>query len=356
LRHRIGIQCRWSVGAGSGDWHEDRQMPFADLPILPSGLPAAAAIPGLGAPLATGLAAIAALLVTGSLAAAVLVARDPVKWADLGPRMRSWWIIVALVTGALLAGPAWLTALFALVSFVALREFVTLAPTRREDRPVVLLAFLAVPVAYSAVLIDNYAFFLTLIPVYLFLLMAFAMAWIGRTEKFLATAGILYWGVVVCVTNIAYVPFLMHVPSSEAGPAGAAGLVFFLLVATQLNDVAQYVWGRAFGQARITPLVSPNKTWAGAVGGFATTAALIWFAGPVFTPLPPHALAILAVILPVAGFAGDITMSAIKRDLGVKDTGDLLPGHGGALDRLDSLTFTAPLYFHILAFFALERF
>jgi phosphatidate cytidylyltransferase len=307
-------------------------------------------------PLLAGLGAVLACLVLGSLAAAVLVRKDKERWSDLPPRMASWWVICALVTAALLAGTGAMIALFALASFIALREFVTLAPTRREDRPVVLLAFASVPVAYGAVWIDNYAFFLTLIPVYLFLTMAFAMAWIGRTEKFLATAGILYWGVVACVTNIAYVPFLMQVPPGEAGPAGPAGLVFFLLAVTQINDVAQYIWGRSFGRAKITPGVSPNKTWAGAFGGYATTAALIWFAGPLFTPMPPLGLAALALMLPVAGFAGDITMSAIKRDLGVKDTGTLLPGHGGALDRLDSLTFTAPLFFHLLAFFAVDRF
>ena len=306
--------------------------------------------------LSAGLAAVLAALVLGSVAAAVLVRRNPERWADLPPRMGSWWVICLLLGAALLLGAQATIALFALISFIALREFVTLAPTRREDRPVVLLAFAAVPIAYGAVWIDNYAFFLTLIPVYLFLIMAFAMAWIGRTEKFLATAGILYWGVVACVTNIAYTPFLMRVPADEAGPAGPAGLVFFLLAVTQINDVAQYIWGRSFGRQRITPSVSPNKTWAGALGGWATTAALIWFAGPCFTPLDPLPLAILAAALPVAGFAGDITMSAIKRDLGVKDTGTLLPGHGGALDRLDSLTFTAPLYFHILAFFAVDRF
>lgn len=306
--------------------------------------------------LVAGLALVLAVLLTGSAAAAALVARDRGRWADLPARMRSWWVICLVLGGALLAGADWMIGLFALISFIALREFVTLAPTRREDRPVILLAFAAVPVAYGAVLIDNYAFFLTLIPVYLFLMMAFAMAWIGRTEKFLATAGILYWGVVTCVTNIAYAPFLLKVPVAEAGPAGPAGLVFFLLAVTQINDVAQYVWGRAFGHSRITPAVSPNKTWAGALGGLVTTATIIWLAGPLFTPLPPVGLAVLALCLPVAGFAGDITMSAIKRDLGVKDTGTLLPGHGGALDRLDSLTFTAPLFFHLLAFFAVERF
>jgi phosphatidate cytidylyltransferase len=313
-------------------------------------------VASLAPALVMGLSVVGILLTLGTLAAFVLPNLQPGKWADLGPRMRSWWIMCALVIGALLLGPYALIVLFGFVSFLALKEFLTLAPTRREDRLVVLLVYCAVPIAYGAVWIDNYDFFLTIIPVYLFLIVAFMMAWIGRTERFLATAGILYWGVVACVTNLAYIPFLIQVPAAQAPQAGPAGLVFFLIFVTQLNDVSQYCWGKAFGRTKITPLVSPNKTWEGAIGGWITTGLVIWFLGPVFTPLTGIGLATAAIALPVAGFAGDITMSAIKRDLGVKDTGQLLPGHGGALDRLDSLTFTAPLFFHLLAFFAVERF
>jgi phosphatidate cytidylyltransferase len=211
-------------------------------------------------------------------------------------------------------------------------------------------------VTYLSIWADEYVLFLVLVPVYLFTLMAFAMALGGRVENYLATAGVIYWGVVVCVTNLGYVPLLMRVPAEQAGPAGAAGLVLFVLLVTQLNDVAQYAWGKSLGKRQILPTVSPKKTWEGAIGGGLTTAAVIVLLGPMFTPLQGAGLWLLAIGLPIAGFAGDVTMSAIKRDLGVKDTGTLLPGHGGALDRLDSLTFTAPLFFHILAFFAVEHF
>jgi phosphatidate cytidylyltransferase len=133
-------------------------------------------------------------------------------------------------------------------------------------------------------------------------------------------------------------------------------MVFFLLVATEANDVLQYCWGKLFGRRKIMPTVSPNKTWEGFLGGWISTSALIWFAGPIFLPLSGLGLAVLAISLPLAGFAGDVTMSAIKRDIGVKDTSQLIPGHGGLLDRADSLTFTAPLYFHLVAYFGLARF
>jgi phosphatidate cytidylyltransferase len=311
-------------------------------------------------PLFIGYAAVLVLLILGTLAAIVLPRMQPGKWADLGPRMRSWWVMAILLGAALALGWQATAILFALISFLALKEFLTLAPTRKEDRLIVLLAYVSVFVNYGLIFADSlfedsYQIYLVFIPVYGFLAAAAAMAWIGRTDGYLPTVGIVHWGMVICVYNIGYIAFLMRVPDYEA-PAGAAGLVFFLIFITQLNDVAQYCWGKAFGKTKITPKVSPNKTWEGAIGGWLTAALAFYFLAPVFTPLQPLHAAIMGLIVPVAGFFGDITMSAIKRDLGVKDTSHLIPGHGGVLDRLDSLTFAAPLYFHLLAYFAIERF
>lgn len=307
-----------------------------------------------------GFLGVLALLILGTIAALILPRAQPGKWSDLGPRMRSWWVIVILVGGALLLGWQATAILFAFISFLALKEFLTLAPTRKEDRLIVLLAYLSVFVNYGlifadAIFQDSYQIYLVFLPVYGFLISAAAMAWIGRTEGYLPTVGIIHWGMVVCVYNIGYIAYLMRVPDAEA-PAGGAGLVFFLIFITQLNDVAQYCWGKAFGRTKITPSVSPNKTWEGAIGGWLTTAVVFYVLAPVFTPLSPVHAAIMGIVVPMAGFFGDITMSAIKRDLGVKDTSRLIPGHGGVLDRLDSLTFAAPVYFHLLAYFAIERF
>lgn len=313
-------------------------------------------------PLLVGFGCVLVLLVLGAIAALILPAAQPGQWKDLRPRVWSWWVIAVLVGAALLAGWQATAILFALTSFLALKEYLTLAPTRKEDRLVVLLAYLSIPINYGVIFADgivwedSYRVYLVIVPVYMFLTAAALMAWIGRTDGYLATVGIVHWGIVVCVYNLGYIAFLMRTPESEAPQAGAAGLVFFLLFITQLNDVAQYVWGKAFGKARITPRVSPNKTWGGAIGGWATAGAAFFFLAPYFTPFEPHEAAIAAVLVPFAGFFGDITMSAIKRDLGVKDTSQLIPGHGGVLDRIDSLTFSAPLYFHLLAIFALERF
>lgn len=303
-----------------------------------------------------GLGGILALLVLGSLVAATLTVVRPSKdYRELRQRMSSWWVMVLLLAAALLAGWQATLALFAVVSFIALREFLSLAPTRREDRLIILGCYLTIPVSYAFVAADIYGIYLVIIPVYAFLILPWLMAVIGQTKGYLSSVALFHWGLMTCVYNIGYAAFLMRTPADQA-PAGAAGLVFFLLVATEFNDVAQYVWGKLFGRHKIIPKVSPNKTWEGFLGGWASTAALIWFVGPLFLPLGGIGLATLAVVLPVAGFAGDVTMSAIKRDIGVKDTSHLIPGHGGILDRIDSLTFTAPLYFHLLAWFSLAKF
>ena len=307
-------------------------------------------------PLLIGLIALAGLLGLGTIAALLLPKFQPGKWDDMGPRMYSWWIICLLVAGALLFGTKPFIILFGFISFIALKEFLTLAPTRKEDRIVVLAHYFVIILSYWAIWMNNYDYFLVIIPVYVFLGTAVMMTLGGRTEGFLATAGIMQWGMVVCVFNLGHVAFLMQVPPAEAPQAGPAGLVFFLILITQLNDVTQYIWGKMLGKTKISPRISPNKTWEGAIGGFATTALIFVLLAPYFTPLTLGPSIFIGATLPVLGFFGDITMSAIKRDLGVKDTSQLLPGHGGALDRLDSLMFTAPWYFHMLAYFAIDRF
>ena len=304
-----------------------------------------------------GLAGVVLLLGIAAAIAAVLPLLKPEKsYVELRLRISSWWVMVALLAGALLAGWPATVAMFALISFLGLREFLSLAPTRREDRFAILAAYGVLVASYGFIVADLYMFYLVFIPVWVFLGLPFLMAMLGQTRGYLATAATFHWGLVTCVYNLGFAAFLMRTPTDEALPAGAAGLVFFLLLATEFNDVAQYVWGKLLGRHKILPTVSPNKTWEGFLGGWLSAGLLIWFVGPVFTPLSGVGLAILAVVLPVAGFAGDVTMSAVKRDIGVKDTSHAIPGHGGVLDRADSLTFTAPLYFHLMALYALDRF
>jgi phosphatidate cytidylyltransferase len=172
------------------------------------------------------------------------------------------------------------------------------------------------------------------------------MVLIGETSGFLRAAGTLHWGLMATVFSISHVAFLLVVPRSVNPRAGGAGLVLYLVFLTQFNDVAQYLWGKALGRHKILPKVSPNKTVEGFLGGLATSLALAWLLAPWLTPFDRLESVGAGLILGFGGFIGDVVISALKRDLGIKDSGTLLPGHGGILDRIDSLSYTAPLFFH----------
>lgn len=270
---------------------------------------------------------------------------------ELRARIRSWWIMAGIFAFAMLLGHTAMLLFLGLVSFLALKEYLSLIPTRRADRTVLFWAYLAIPIQYYWVGSEWYGMFAIFIPVYMFLFLPLPMLIKGETEGFLKAIGTLNWGLMATIYGISHAAFLLVLPADGNPGAGGAGLLLFLVLVTEFNDVAQYVWGRTLGRHKVIPRVSPNKTWEGLIGGVATTGLLSLLLAPVLTPLAPLPALALGAFLGAAGFFGDVTISAIKRDLGIKDSGALIPGHGGILDRLDSLTYTAPLFFHIIRYF-----
>jgi len=242
------------------------------------------------------------------------------------------------------------------LSFLALKEYLSLIPTRRADRRVLAWAYLSIPFQYLWVWIEWYGMFIIFIPVYVFLFLPLRMVTIGETAGFLKAAGTIHWGLMITVFSISHIAFLLVLPNTAPATAATAtvfgaGLVLYLVILTELNDVAQYVWGKSFGERKILPTVSPNKTVAGFLGGLGTTALLGLALAPLLTPLTILEGLGAGILIGASGFVGDVTISAMKRDLGIKDTGSILPGHGGILDRVDSLTYTAPLFFHFIRYF-----
>jgi phosphatidate cytidylyltransferase len=291
----------------------------------------------------------------------ILVAASLVVWAlrrarperDLGElvlRVKSWWVMASVFTLAMVLSPRASVVFLGLMSFLSLKEYLSLIPTRRADRRVLFWAYLAIPLQYLWVAIGWYGMFIVFIPVYVFLLLPMRMVLIGETSGFLRSAGTLHWGLMMTVFNLSHVAYLLALPAAQNPAGGGAGLVLTLVFLTQFNDVAQYVWGKSFGRHKVIPKVSPNKTWEGLLGGLATTIGLASLVGPWLTPLTRPEAVLFGLMIGLGGFIGDVTISAVKRDLGIKDTGALIPGHGGILDRVDSLTYTAPLFFHVLRY------
>jgi phosphatidate cytidylyltransferase len=297
------------------------------------------------------------LLLLGGLYVALVFATALVAWklqgqpkgGELWLRMTSWWKIITLFSVAILIGPQGAVWLLGFVSFLALKEYFSLIPTRRADRRVLFWAYLAIPLQYYWAYIGWYGMFIIFIPVYLFLLVPLRKVLIGETQGFLHSVGTIHWGLMTTVFSLSHAAFLMALPA-EGSPAGGAGLLLFLVVLTELNDVMQYVWGKSIGRTKVAPSVSPGKTWGGLAGGVGTTVLLAWLLAPWLTPLDDLHAILAGLLIGLFGFIGDITISAVKRDIGIKDSGSLIPGHGGILDRVDSLTYTAPLFFHFLYF------
>jgi phosphatidate cytidylyltransferase len=299
------------------------------------------------------LAGVTAVLVTASTIGGVLKARaggEPSPTIDnLNARVKAWWIMAALLGAAVAFGKTAVILLYAAASFFALREFVTLTDTRRGDHYALLAAFfVALPVQYWLVWTEWYGLFAVFIPVYGFLLMPVIAALRQDTENFLARVSAQQWGLMICVYCASHVPALLTLDIH-----GFAGkqvlLVAFLIIVVQGSDVLQYVFGKLFGRTRVAPQLSPSKTWEGLVGGvaFATLlGAALWWITP-FSPLQAGAMAFAICIM---GFFGGLVMSAIKRDRGVKDWGRMISGHGGVLDRIDSIVFSAPIFFHLTRF------
>lgn len=297
------------------------------------------------------LGGIFAVLLLASLLVYVLQRRNPGKrYAELRQRVRSWWIMAGVFALAMSLNRNISLFFFAFMSFLALKEYLSLIPTRRADRRVLFWAYLTIPLQYYWVAQAWYGMFIIFIPVYAFLFLPLRMVTIGETHDFHRAAGTLHWGLMTMVFSISHVAFLLVLPGADASVAGGAGLVLFLVLLTESNDVAQYVWGKLLGRRKIIPKVSPNKTWEGFVGGFLTTVALAVLLAPWLTPLSPEHAAMAGLLIGWSGFVGDVVISALKRDIGVKDSGALIPGHGGVLDRIDSLTYTAPLFFHFVRY------
>lgn len=290
-------------------------------------------------------------LALASLISYVMARRAPDgSLGELRQRVRSWWVMTAVFAVALVLNRNLSLVFFAFVSFLALKEYLSLIPTRRSDRRVLFWAYLAIPFQYWWIATEWYGMFIIFIPVYVFLFLPMRMVMIGETHEFLRAAGTVHWGLMMMVFSISHVAFLLVLPETANPVAGGAGLVLFLVLLTELNDVAQYIWGKTFGRRRIIPRVSPNKTWAGFLGGVATTTALAMLLAPVLTPFDNRYAAMAGALIGLSGFVGDVVISSLKRDIGVKDSGSIIPGHGGILDRIDSLIYTAPLFFHFVRY------
>lgn len=311
-------------------------------------------LPALHDPAVELFLGIGAVLLVATLIGRVLAwTTQPAKRAtidNLNARINAWWVMALLVGIAFAFGKPGVLVLFFLVSLLALREFITLLPTRGGDYWALVAAFyLVLPIQYVLVGIEWYGLFSIFIPVYGFLLLPILAAGGGDTTRFLERAAKVQWGLMISVFCISHVPALLTLRIAGYEHRNLL-LIAFLVIVVQSSDVLQYVWGKLCGRHLIAPKLSPSKTWEGFVGGIASATllgGLLWW----ITPFPFWGALAMALVINLMGFLGGLVMSAIKRDRGIKDWGHMIEGHGGVLDRLDSVCFAAPVFFHLTRYF-----
>jgi phosphatidate cytidylyltransferase len=266
---------------------------------------------------------------------------------NLNASLRAWWKMITVFVLASILGPHGALVLFAILSFMAMREYMTLVPTRRGDHLTLFWSFFVImPLQYCLIGMQRYGPFAILIPALAFIFVPSSIAIEGDTEHFLERSAKIQFGLMVCVYCLSHAPalLLLKIPGFEGHDAR---LLLYLGFIDQMNDVLQYVWGRLIGRHKIAWRVSPSLTWDGFLLGVLSATALgamLWWVTP-FTPVQSAALSFAICIL---GSAGRLVMSAIKRDIGIKDFGLIIEKRGGILDRIDSLCFAAPIFYHLV--------
>ena len=293
-------------------------------------------------------AAVAVLLLAACIIYALGATRriGPALQRELWLRTGSWAALLPLMIGPVLLGRVWTIAAVTLLGLLCLREYDRATGLFRNHvmSGATVLAILAVNVAS----LDHwYNFFMALIPLSVAVLSVASIPW-DRPSGYIQRTGLAIFGFMLFGAGLGHLGYMANDP-------GYRPIVLLVLTAVALNDVFAFTFGKLIGGRKLLPATSPNKTVSGAVGALVSTAVLVAaLAHLIFrgTALDHAALLLgLGALVSLAGQAGDLMLSSIKRDLGIKDMGVAIPGHGGLLDRFNSLLLVSPAVFHYVGYF-----
>lgn len=279
-------------------------------------------------------------------------------------RIQSGWFFTIVVAVAFFY-PRLTVFLFFMISFWALREFVTLTPTRSGDhRALFWVFFFFTPMQFFLVAFDNYGLYSVLIPVYGFLFIAARAAFAGDFDRFLERIAKVQCALMICVYCLSFAPALLFLrwrtdldASRGAAPVDRfvqARVLLFFITIVLASELLQWIWSRIYGRHVIASSIDATRSWEGVLVGATCTAALGLALGWA-TPFPRWWQApAMSLLIAAMATAGSLTMSAVKKDRGELTTGNFVEGHGGVLGRIDAICFAAPVFFHISRYFFAE--
>jgi phosphatidate cytidylyltransferase len=266
--------------------------------------------------------------------------------AELWKRYFSWLVLAPLIVGPILLGTAWTIVAVALLSLLCYREYARATGLFRE-KTVSLVVVLGILALTFAELDHWYGFFIALFPLVSGLIAVTAILG-DRPQGYIQRVALGVFAFMLFGCALGHLGFM-------ANDRHYRPLVLMVVLAVEMNDVFAFMVGKKIGGRKLAPRTSPNKTISGSVGALVLTTALVFCLGRhVFegTPLDSTArLLLLGAIIAAVGQLGDLMLSSVKRDLGIKDMAATLPGHGGWLDRFNSLLLVAPAVFHYVNYF-----
>lgn len=268
--------------------------------------------------------------------------------SKIGSRIAFLWVVASVFVLAILYSFSILILYIWFIAFLALKEFFSMTPTRRADRRVLFCAYLSLPIQFILILLARRAAFIMFAPIHVFLVLPMVMVMIGEPRGFLRAWSTIGWGIITTVYSLGYLAYLLALPATDQTPLGGSGLFLFLVGLAQISHAAQFVFGKLFPDPRLSLKVSKTRNWASLVGSILLIAPIAWLVAPLLTPFTPLEAVTMGVIIAVGAFVGYIILSAIKTDLQIKDRGTMTPGHGGILNRIDNLIYTAPLFFYLV--------
>jgi phosphatidate cytidylyltransferase len=254
----------------------------------------------------------------------------------------AWFIIIPPILVPLILSPLAFKLAILIISLLLFREYAN-GIGLWKDRYYLMVGYLCIVSCYIPIFFGYFGFFQTM-PVYLIIVILLLPIIRGEYEHMIQKSCLAMFGVTYFGWLFAHVAYFVNVRNGIA-------LIFYLFLLVEMNDASGYIFGNLFGKRKLVPKISPQKTVAGFLGGLVFVIGMsfaLQFLTPEFSII--HRI-LFAAVISVGGTCGDLVVSFIKRDLKVKDFGHILPGHGGLLDRFDSIVLVAPLLFHLVNLF-----